>query len=179
MHRVSLPGSVSVEGDWEMVVIAGTSGGFMQARTAIEPTARRAGRTAFGLGLMTILAAVALSACTPSGTTTTTGSPSASLSSGSATATPTSTPTASSTASATSTATPTTTASASSSPTLSASPTPSPTPAESTSYPSTAPQTGGGGTAGFQDVGLLVLGGGAIAAGFASIAYRRKLTRRR
>ena len=37
----------------------------------------------------------------------------------------------------------------------------------------------GGGTAGFQDAGLAVLGGAAIAAGLASIAYRRRITRRR
>jgi hypothetical protein len=42
-----------------------------------------------------------------------------------------------------------------------------------------APVTGGGGTAGFQDAGLAVLGGTAIAAGLGSIAYRRRMTRNR
>ena len=152
----------------------------MRARTAIGRTARSADRSIVAFGLMTMLVVVALSACSPSGSATTTGSPTTSVFSGSAgssTATSTSTSTASSTAGATTTATATTTASSSA--TSSASPTPSPAPSPSTSYPNTAPQTGGGGTAGFQDVGLLVLGGGAIAAGFASLAYRRKLTRNR
>ena len=46
-------------------------------------------------------------------------------------------------------------------------------------YPTAAPSTGGGGTAGVQDVLLFGLGGGAILAGAGSIAYRRKLTRGR
>jgi hypothetical protein len=39
--------------------------------------------------------------------------------------------------------------------------------------------TGGGGTAGFQDAGLAVVGGAAIVAGLGSIAYRRRMTKRR
>jgi hypothetical protein len=58
--------------------------------------------------------------------------------------------------------------------TTSASPTPS-----ASSFPAAAPPTGGGGTAGVQDVLLFGLGGGAILAGAGSIAYRRKLTRDR
>ena len=46
-------------------------------------------------------------------------------------------------------------------------------------YPVGAPQTGGGGTAGLQDVTLFGAGGAAILAGFASLAYRRRLTRKR
>ena len=42
-----------------------------------------------------------------------------------------------------------------------------------------APQTGGGGTAGLQDLTLFGAGGAAILAGFASLAYRSRLTRRR
>ena len=45
--------------------------------------------------------------------------------------------------------------------------------------PHAAPVTGGGGTAGFQDAGLAVLGGAAIVAGLGSIAYRRRITRNR
>jgi hypothetical protein len=45
--------------------------------------------------------------------------------------------------------------------------------------PSGAPQTGGGGTAGLQDGTLFGIGGLAIAAGLASLAYRRRLTRTR
>ena len=44
---------------------------------------------------------------------------------------------------------------------------------------SARPQTGGGGTAGLQDVTLFGFGGAAILAGFASLAYRRRLTRKR
>ena len=46
-------------------------------------------------------------------------------------------------------------------------------------YPVGPPQTGGGGTAGLQDVTLFGVGGAAILAGFASLAYRRRLTRKR
>ena len=48
-----------------------------------------------------------------------------------------------------------------------------------TTYPTAAPVTGGGGTAGFQDAGLVVLGGVAILAGAGSIVYRRRKTRNR
>jgi len=57
---------------------------------------------------------------------------------------------------------------------------PSPVPATTTyHYPTGAPATGGGGTAGLQDGVVIVLGGAAIAAGVGSLAYRRKFTRRR
>jgi hypothetical protein len=56
---------------------------------------------------------------------------------------------------------------------------PSPSPSPSSAYPTAAPPTGGGGTAGFQDGALLGLGIAAVLAGIASIAYRRKLTRNR
>jgi hypothetical protein len=58
----------------------------------------------------------------------------------------------------------------------------SPSPAPTTTtyyYPTGAPATGGGGTAGLQDGLVIVLGGAAIAAGIGSLAYRRKFTRRR
>jgi hypothetical protein len=48
-----------------------------------------------------------------------------------------------------------------------------------TPFPTVAPVTGGGGTAGFQNAGLAVLGGTAIAAGLGSIVYRRRMTRNR
>jgi hypothetical protein len=56
---------------------------------------------------------------------------------------------------------------------------PSPVPTTTYYYPTGAPQTGGGGTAGLQDGLVFVLGGAAIAAGLGSLAYRRKFTRRR
>ncbi len=46
-------------------------------------------------------------------------------------------------------------------------------------YPVGAPQTGGGGTAGLQDVTLFGAGAAAILAGFGTLAYRRRLTRKR
>lgn len=145
----------------------------MRARTAIAGTAHRVRLTAFGWGLATLLACIALSACTSSPTT-----PSSSVSllsptvSGSVTSTATATATSTATATATSTATATATA------TVTPSPTPPPTTYYSP-YPTAAPVTGGGGTAGFEDAGLAVLGGAAIAAGLGSIAYRRRITRRR
>lgn len=54
---------------------------------------------------------------------------------------------------------------------------PSPSPAGP--FPSAAPPTGGGGTAGFQHVMLLLLGAGAMLAGAGSLVYRRRLTRHR
>ena len=119
----------------------------MGARTAVASTAHRVRLTAVGWGLITILACVALSACTSNGTGTTSG--------------PTSSVTVLS---------PSAGASGAESP----APSPSPSP-----IPTEAPVTGGGGTAGFQDAGLAVLGGAAIAAGLASIAYRRWITRNR
>lgn len=44
-------------------------------------------------------------------------------------------------------------------------------------YPTAAPQTGGGGTAGLQDGLLFGIGGAAILAGLGSLAYRRRLAR--
>jgi hypothetical protein len=43
-------------------------------------------------------------------------------------------------------------------------------------FPTTAPATGGGGTAGLRDVWLLSLGGASILAGAGCLAYRRKYT---
>lgn len=45
-------------------------------------------------------------------------------------------------------------------------------------FPSAAPVTGGGGTAGFQDALLLGFGVAALLAGAGSLAYRRRLTRK-
>jgi hypothetical protein len=43
-------------------------------------------------------------------------------------------------------------------------------------FPTAAPQTGGGGTAGVQDGLLLGVGGAALVAGLGSLAYRRRVT---
>ncbi|TVZ04389.1 hypothetical protein EAS64_18655 [Trebonia kvetii] len=45
-------------------------------------------------------------------------------------------------------------------------------------FPTTAPETGGGGTAGLQDGVLFGAGGAAILAGLGTLAYRRRLRRR-
>ena len=45
-------------------------------------------------------------------------------------------------------------------------------------FPTSAPETGGGGTAGLQDGLLFGAGGAAILAGLGSLAYRRRLRRR-
>jgi len=144
----------------------------MRARTAIEWTAHRVRLTAVGWGLTSVLACVAVSACTSASGTTTVLSPSASgtvtvlVSPTDGTPTPTPTPT------------PTTivTVTPSPSPSVIVSVSPSP---YYTTYPTAAPVTGGGGTAGFQDAGLVVLGGVAILAGAGSIVYRRRKTRNR
>jgi hypothetical protein len=144
----------------------------MKARTAIAWTAHRVRLTAVGWGFTTALACVALSACTSGSTPpavftpAVTGSSSVSVS-----------PSPSASASASPSASPSPSDSSSPSPEPSASP--SPSPVVTTPFPTVAPVTGGGGTAGFQDAGLAVLGGTAIAAGLGSIAYRRRMTRNR
>lgn len=133
--------------------------------------------------LMVILSA-ALSACT--------GTPSSSVPaifspSGSATASSSASGTAGSGASADHTASDHASASTTHPTTSPATPSPatttvSPSPAPTTTtyyYPTGAPATGGGGTAGLQNGVVIFLGGAAIAAGLGSLAYRRKLTRRR
>jgi hypothetical protein len=45
-------------------------------------------------------------------------------------------------------------------------------------YPTTAPETGGGGTAGLQDSLLFGLGGLAVFAGLGSLVLRRRLARK-
>ena len=145
----------------------------MRARTAIVWTAHRVRLTAVGWGLTTVFACVAVSACTSAsgsaGTSVLSPSPSGSVTvlvSPSDGTTPTLTPT----------PTPTPTVTVSPSPSVSVSVSPSP---YYTTYPTAAPVTGGGGTAGFQDAGLVVLGGVAILAGAGSIVYRRRKTRNR
>jgi hypothetical protein len=144
----------------------------MEARTAIAWTAHRVRLTAVGWGFTTVLACVALSACTSGSTPpavftpAVTGTPSVSVSpspSASASVSPSPSPSPSDT----------------SSPSPEPSATPTPSPVVTTPFPTVAPVTGGGGTAGFQDAGLAVLGGTAIAAGLGSIAYRRRMTRNR
>ncbi len=155
----------------------------MKVPTTIAGTALRARLTVVCWGALTLLAPVAVSACsgssstptvptfTPSVTTTSTATapasggftPSSGVTSGSTTAsgTPgvsTSTPTA--------TVTVTETAAA-------------PATSSTSEVPTVAPPTGGGGTAGLQDALLFGLGTAAILAGAGSIVYRRRFTRHR
>jgi len=146
----------------------------MKVRTTIA-AALRARLAVIGYGALTLFALVAISACTSTTSPPVTlspsnsGSTSSSTASSSATTTPTATPT--TTATATSTATPTPTV------TQTAAHTRTPTPAAST--PNAAPETGGGGTAGFQDGLLFALGAAALVLGAGTLAFRRMLTRGR
>jgi hypothetical protein len=64
-------------------------------------------------------------------------------------------------------------------PTITVTPTPTPTHTVTvTAYPTAAPQTGGGGSAGLQDGLLLGVGGVAVVAGLGSLAFRRRLRRK-
>jgi hypothetical protein len=148
----------------------------MKARTAIAWTAHRVRLTTVGWGFTTVLACVALSACTSSSTPPAVFTPAVT---GTSTVSPSTSSTASPDASPSASASPSPSASPSSSPSPEPSTSLSPSPVVTTSFPTVAPVTGGGGTAGFQDAGLAVLGGTAIAAGLGSIAYRRRMTRNR
>lgn len=143
--------------------------------------------SAIGCATMTVLASASVAACTggtPSATPTSLSPGGSPTRTSSATPTPTASP--SVTATATETPSQSASASASETPTPSPSPSPSPThthsPAPSPSasaFPTAAPETGGGGTAGFQDTLLAGLGGAAILAGAGSIVYRRRVLRNR
>jgi len=150
----------------------------MRVRITSARTAGRPRLAVLSCATLMVLVGIALSACTgaPSSSVPAIFSPSGSASGGStadgsASHSGTETATASaSTKTATATTTPTPTATTVS---------PSPVPSTSYYYPTGAPETGGGGTAGLQDGAVFVLGGAAIAAGLGSLAYRRRVTRRR
>jgi len=159
----------------------------MRVRTTIAGTARSVRLTAIGWGASAIIASVVISGCTSGSSTTTpaiftpsvtvSGSASVTITaSGSAGVSPSSGDSPSpavTTTTATTTPTPTRTTTA----TDTATPTPTVT-RTVTAYPTAAPVTGGGGTAGFQGALLLIVGIAAILAGAGGIAYRRRLRRR-
>ena len=164
----------------------------MKVRTTIAGTALRARLTALCWGALTLLAPVAVSACSGSSTSPTipTFTPSVSIS-GTATGSGTApasggntTPSSGSTTSSgtpgvsSSSATATATATAAATPTVTRTVTATAT-SSTSEIPTAAPVTGGGGTAGLQDGLLFGLGAAAILAGAGSIVYRRRLTRHR
>ena len=161
----------------------------MKVRTTIAGTALRARLTALCWGALTLLAPVAVSACSGSSTSPTipTFTPSVSISgtaTGSGTAPASGGNTTPSSGSTTSSGTPGVSSSSPHHATATATPTVTrtvtATATSSTSeIPTAAPVTGGGGTAGLQDGLLFGLGAAAILAGAGSIVYRRRLTRHR
>jgi len=152
----------------------------MKVRTTTAGAARRARLTAVCWGALTLLAPVAVSACSGSASTPNvpTFTPSVSIAPASDGTTPSSGATTTSTHT-TASGTPGV-ASATVTPIATVTETVTAPATSSTSYvPPAAPVTGGGGTAGLQDGLLYVLGVAAILAGAGSIVYRRRLTRRR
>ena len=157
----------------------------MKVRITFARTAGRPRLAVLFCATLMVLVGIALSACTgsPSSSVPAIFSPSGSSSASggagsSALASHSGTASASGSASASASAThPTATATTPSPATTTVSP--SPAPSTTYYYPTGAPETGGGGTAGLQNGLVFVLGGAAIAAGLGSLAYRRKFTRRR
>ena len=138
----------------------------MKVRTTIAGTAFRAKLTALCWGALTILAPVALSACSGSTSTPTVSSFSPTV----ATLPASDGTTSSNTPGVTTPATVTPVATVTQTVTVPA--------ATATSFvPTAAPVTGGGGTAGFQDSLLLAVGAAAILAGAGGLIYRRWLGR--
>jgi hypothetical protein len=125
----------------------------MKVRSTVAGTGSSTRLAAVGCGIVTLLASLAIAACSGTPTSGALPTPSSSSSTGSS-------------ASGSS--------SASTSPSTSPSPSPSSSPA-----PTAAPATGGGGTAGFQHASLLVIGIAAVLVGAASLVYRRRILRNR
>jgi hypothetical protein len=151
----------------------------MKMRAAIGGTALRTRLAVAGCCALTILGTATISACTGGSPTTSVstfaqyGSPASGSAGTTSAGSPTDTTSAGSPTDTHSLESPTDTATLES-PTDTVTTTPAPAP-----LPTAAPVTGGGGTAGFQDGLLLVLGLAAIAAGAGSVVYRRRQTRNR
>src|SRR5580704_2517582 len=163
----------------------------MKVCTTFAGPALRARLTALCWGALTLLAPVAISACSGSSTSPTipTFTPSVTISgtvrgSGTAPASGGSTASSGSTASPGSTTGSGTPGVSSNSPAAHPAVTvtktvTAPATSSSSEIPTAAPVTGGGGTAGLQDGLLFGLGAAALLAGAGSIVYRRRLTRHR
>ena len=155
----------------------------MKVRTTTAGAARRARLTALSWGALTLLAPVALSACSASSSSPTvpTFTPSVTISgTHTAPASDGNTPSFGTSNVTTDSGTPGVTSSPTVTPVATVTETVTAPATSSTIYvPTAAPVTGGGGTAGLQDGLLFVLGTAAILAGAGSIVYRRRLTRRR
>jgi cytoskeletal protein RodZ len=152
----------------------------MKAPISIPGTAGSARLTVLGCAALMVLVSATVSACTgspPSSSLPAIFSPSGSASH-STTATSTSTSTGSPTETSASPAT-TTPSPATTTPTPTVTTVTPTAPTPTTYYPTGAPETGGGGTAGLQNGLAIGLGGTAMLAGLGSLAYRRRLTRRR
>jgi len=156
----------------------------MKVRIAIPGTALGARLTALCWGALTLVALVAVSACSGSSSTPTvpTFSPSVTISgSGTATAPASGGTTTPASGSTTTSGTPGVTSSAPATHTATAiaTATVTITVPPSSEIPAVAPLTGGGGTAGPQDVMLFGFGAAAILIGLGSLAYLRWLSRGR
>ena len=132
----------------------------MKVRTAIAGAGLSATLSVLGCGSVVIVVSAAVSACSGPSTSAPDAGATTSLSPSPGATTPNPGVT-----------TETVTAHATATETATSNPTASPATA--------APATGGGGTAGTQDAVLFFIGGAAVLAGGASLAYRRKVTRNR
>ena len=159
----------------------------MKVRITFAGTARRARLTVLCWGALTLLAPVAVSACSGSSTSPTVPTFTPSVTTGTAAGSGTAPASGGDTASSgsTSSGTPgvssssaTATATATVTPTVTRTVTAAAT-SSTSEVPTAAPVTGGGGTAGLQDGLLFGLGAVAILAGAGSIVYRRRVTRDR
>jgi hypothetical protein len=150
------------------VTVSACSGGGSSVPSVSAPTSPTNGQSSSHQGTRTPSPAGQASRSgrsSPSTSAPGRGGASASASSHASASSPASSSPASSHASSSATAKPTHTA------------TPAPSHSSAPAFPTAAPETGGGGTAGLQDGLLFGVGGLAVFAGFGALAYRRRLAR--
>src|ERR1700733_8178638 len=155
----------------------------MKVRSTVTGTGPSTRLAAVGCGIVTLLASLAIAACsgTPSsGALPTPSSSSSTGTSATGSSSPSNSPSTSQSPSSSPSSSPSPSPTTKPSPSTTPSPSPSARPSPTASRaPTAAPSTGGGGTAGFQHASLLVIGIAAVLAGAASLAYRRKVLRNR